>query len=151
MFLESSELCCEAYLPNKPLQSSDAGFSVLEVIVGLVIFSLAVIPLLDTQFRIQEYANAVMERDQQTAAYQNIDRFLMTVNPAQIPTGRFKFSEGNLRWSSEVIFPDAVISYRFQDKDFLMQYYELTLQITFNGRETETIKRPAIGWGELSQ
>ena len=83
------------------------GLSTIEVIAALLLFSIALLPIVQVQLIAQRGALIVSELEATTRLERQALNFLESVNFAQTPNGEFSLGDGTIRWKAALISEDA--------------------------------------------
>ena len=92
-----------------PNPCSERGLSTIEVIAALLLFSIALLPLVQAQLNAQRGALIVNDIEATSQLERQALNYLESVNFARQPTGQFAFGDGSLRWRAGLIAPDAEV------------------------------------------
>ena len=118
-----SPLIMEEYRPQKTSRAlphsafsceriarpSERGMSTIEVIAALLLFSIALLPIAQVQINAQRGSIIVNEAETKARLEQQALIYMKSVNVAARPTGEHSFGDGTIRWTSELVVPEAQI------------------------------------------
>ncbi len=86
---------------------SERGLSTIEVIAALLLFSIALLPLVQAQLNAQRGALIVNDIEATAQLERQALNYLESVNFARQPTGQYSFGDGLVRWQAGLIAPEA--------------------------------------------
>lgn len=126
--------------------SSEGGFTTIEVLVALVILTAGLLPLMQTQIDIQRLTMRLQQADRESAALTQSLRYLRDVNPGETPSGTWVFDGGRLSWSSELMGLDTVFGYERGTVAHILSYHDVALSIRLDNGTliSETVNK--VGW-----
>ena len=129
-------------------RGSDEGFSTIEVIVALTVLSVGILPLMQTQYEIQQMSRRIHQISLENRAMTQSLRYLRDVNPGVQPEGIWRFEGGQLSWTSELLADDVEFVFQQAVSQRTLGYYSVTLTVTLdNGTQlSETLNR--VGMSE---
>ena len=90
-------------------RQSERGLSTIEVIAALLLFSIALLPIAQVQINAQRGSIIVNEAETKARLEQQALIYMKSVNVAVRPTGEHSFGDGSIRWTSELVVPEAQI------------------------------------------
>ena len=129
--------------------NSQRGFSTIEVIAALVIFSLAIIPL--TQVQIYGQSNAEYLRDEIELA--ELEKFALNqfklMNIGARPNGEMRILNGTMTWTSEPADPAGTIIQARDTGVLEISLYRVKLTLTLQNKSTREKIYYSVGWKEL--
>ena len=129
-------------------RGSEEGFSTIEVIVALTVLSVGILPLMQTQYEIQQMSRRIHQISLENRAMTQSLRYLRDVNPGVQPEGIWRFEGGQLSWTSELLADDVEFVFQQAVSQRTLGYYSVTLTVTLdNGTQlSETLNR--VGMSE---
>ena len=127
-----------------------AGFTLLEAIVALVIFSLGAVALygwLATNIHALDRVQASRERSAlMTAALDAVRR----VNPMQDATGSREAGEFRIEWASRAVAPPRrAVTQVGVATPFLVGLYDLHVRVMRDGREVDAFDVRQVGYRDV--
>lgn len=127
----------------KQAGASEEGFSTIEVIVALTVLSVGILPLMQTQYEIQQMSRRIHQISLENRAMTQSLRYLRDVNPGVDPEGVWRFEGGTLSWTSELLANDTEFVFQQAVSQTTLGYYSVNLTVTLdNGTQIiETLNR----------
>lgn len=127
----------------KQAGASEEGFSTIEVIVALTVLSVGILPLMQTQYEIQQMSRRIHQISLENRAMTQSLRYLRDVNPGVDPEGVWRFEGGTLSWTSELLANDTEFVFQQAVSRTTLGYYSVNLTVTLdNGTQIiETLNR----------
>ncbi len=122
--------------------SNQRGLSTIEVIAALLLFSVALLPIVQVQLNAQRGAVIVSEIEATTQLERQALNFLESVNFAQQPEGQFSFGDGQIRWQAVPIREDAELI-RNLDR---ISLFRVQVEMLVGDRVVSTRVLHAVGW-----
>lgn len=127
---------------------SQAGFSVLEALVAVLLLAIVMLPLLTTQGQVTRTA-AALERSQTAYLYERSAlEFLSSNNPTLRPRGTEPLGDAVLEFSARAFNEDGRSSKEVRSGRFLVQLYLVDYTIRLNGRDLVSDQLYVTGWRE---
>lgn len=122
---------------------SEEGFSTIEVIVALTVLSVGILPLMQTQYEIQQMSRRIHQVSLENRAMTQSLRYLRDINPGVEPNGVWRFEGGQLSWTSELLADDTEFVFQEAVRQTMLGYYSVELTVTLdNGTQlSETLNR----------
>ena len=127
----------------KQAGASEEGFSTIEEIVALTVLSVGILPLMQTQYEIQQMSRRIHQISLENRAMTQSLRYLRDVNPGVDPEGVWRFEGGTLSWTSELLANDTEFVFQQPVSQTTLGYYSVNLTVTLdNGTQIiETLNR----------
>lgn len=127
------------------------GFSTLEVVVALVIFSVALLPLMSVQMNVFQTSAQLEARNLLTTAEVQALAYIKTVNVGANPESQYDFGDIQLSWRAKLVDEDAEFVQTLPDRIRRIGLYEVQLSISAGppNRSEKTIR--AVGWIDQEQ
>ncbi|MFN3214014.1 MAG: hypothetical protein ACE37M_13000 [Henriciella sp.] len=116
--------------------------STIEVIAALLLFSIALLPIAQVQMNAQRGSVIVNEAETTARLEQQALTYLKSVNFAVRPTGEYSFGDGSLKWTSELMAPDAEIILNQRR----IGLYRVQVELTHEQRLLSTRYLHSTGW-----
>ena len=129
-------------------QRGDAGFTLLEAIVALVIFSTAGLALFSWINQNLQALARVADVSEEAQAKRNILEYMNEINPMVRATGSTDFGKYNIQWNStEEIAPRANAGYPIGEGAFLVGLYRDSIVVSrSNGAPWFTFELRMVGF-----
>lgn len=127
---------------SEPNSCSERGLSTIEVIAALLLFSIALLPLVQAQLNAQRGALIVSDIEATSQLERQALNYLESVNFARQPTGQYSFGDGSLRWRAGLIAPDAELV-RVTDRVGL---YRVEVDLIINETVVSQRVLHSVGW-----
>ena len=120
--------------PHRDRRLNQRGLSTIEVIAALLLFSIALLPIVQVQLNAQRGALIVSEIESTTQLERQALNYLESVNFARERQGEYSFGDGQIRWQASPIREDAE----------LIRNVEVEMRI--DGRVVSTRILHSVGW-----
>lgn len=121
------------------------GFSTIEVIAALLLFSIALLPIVQIQLDAQRNAQLTLEVESTLKLERQALSYLQSINFASRPTGRYAFGSGQITWRANYISDNAQIV----SGGLLIALYRVEVEISGTAIPTKVQYLHAIGWTRL--
>ena len=107
---KTSKALAPSFVPyGRTVRQNERGLSTIEVIAALLLFSIALLPIAQVQINAQRGSMIVNEAETKARLDQQALIYMKSVNVAVRPAGEHSFGDGTIRWTSELIVPEAQI------------------------------------------
>ena len=127
-----------------------SGFTLLEAIVALVVFSLGAFALYGWLSTNVITLNRIRDRQQLEVAMQSALDLIRRSNPMETPTGQRKVGDFTVTWSSRPVEPPKNgVDQSGGPGIFLVGLYELDVRATRDGRELHAFRVRQVGWKQV--
>ena len=123
-------------------RQSEQGLSTIEVIAALLLFSIALLPIAQVQINAQRGSIIVNEAETKARLEQQALIYMKSVNVAVRPTGEHSFGDGSIRWTSELVVPNAQI--RLNERT--IGFYNVQVELRKEERILSSRKLQITGW-----
>lgn len=128
-----------------PLSGSERGLSTIEVIAALLLFSIALLPLVQAQLNAQRGALIVSEIEATAQLERQALNYLKSVNFARQPTGQYTFGDGSMRWRAGLLAADTEVT-RNADRVGL---YRVEVDLVINEVVVSQRVLHSVGWRSI--
>lgn len=126
----------------------DVGFSTIEVLVSLIILSVALLPLIDTQLNLLQSVNRLEQIDKLNRSKKATLRHMRYVNPETEPKGEHDFGYGKVKWSSRLYHKDSQFRQVISLEARNIGLYETAFTISIDDQVMYSDKILQVGWTE---
>ena len=136
---------CRSILEQKrqrSLRISERGLSTIEVIAALLLFSIALLPIVQVQLNAQRGALIVNDLEAATQLERQALNYLEAINFARQPTGQYSFGDGLVRWKAALLAPDAELV-RNYDR---ISLYRVEVDLVINDIVVSQRILHSVGW-----
>ena len=127
---------------QRMMRQNENGLSTIEVIAALLLFSIALLPIAQVQINAQRGSIIVNEAETKARLEQQALTYMKSVNVAVRPTGEHSFGDGTIRWTSELVVPDAQI--RLNQKT--IGFYNVQIELMKEERLLSSRTLQITGW-----
>ena len=132
-------------------KNTQQGFSTIEVIAALVIFSIAIIPL--TQVQISGQTNA--DYLQRVFELAEVEQFALNqiklVNVGEFPAGEMTVLNAKMAWTSDVVEPSKTIVQAQERGGREISLYQIKLILTLQDGSVSEKLLYSVGWKEFGR
>lgn len=118
------------------------GMTTIEVVAALLLFSLALIPIVQVQLNAQRNSQIVTGVRISASLERQALNYLQTVNFARRPTGTYDFGYGSIRWRAALLSDDAQVV----QVNTIVGLYRVEVDILPTGYEPRSRVLHSIGW-----
>ncbi|HWS78712.1 MAG TPA: prepilin-type N-terminal cleavage/methylation domain-containing protein [Thermomonas sp.] len=133
-----------------PSRRAAHGFTLLEAIVALVVFSLGAFALYGWLSTNVITLNRIRERQQLEVAMHSALDLIRRSNPMETPTGQRKVGDFIVTWSSTPVEPPkSGVDQSGGPSIFLVGLYELDVRATRDGKELHAFRVRQAGWKQV--
>jgi len=132
------------------LKDYDAGFSVMEILVALVILSSALIPLIQIQINLQQSAIRLEQMNTRNDAISTGLKYIRLVNPGKNPTGKKYLGLGSLSWNSELVTEKSFFPQTRGTELRTISLYKMSIQIDIEDEIVLARDIYQVGWTEFT-
>lgn len=129
-----------------------AGFTLLEAIVALVVFTMGAFALYGWLSTNIITLNRIRDRQQVEQAMHAAIDMLRRSNPMETPDGRRKAGELEVHWHAVAIEPPRPnVVQSGQPGIFVVGLYDVTVRVTRENRELQTFRLRQVGWKQVAK
>lgn len=133
-----------------PSRRAAHGFTLLEAIVALVVFSLGAFALYGWLSTNVITLNRILERQQLEVAMHSALDLIRRSNPMEAPTGQRKVGDFTVTWSSTPLEPPkGGVDQSGGPSIFMVGLYELDVRATRDGKEVHAFRVRQVGWKQV--
>jgi len=126
------------------------GFTLLEAIVALVVFSLGAFALYGWLSTNVITLNRIRDRQQLEVAMQSALDLIRRSNPMETPSGQRKVGDFIVTWNSKPLEPPKNgVDQSGGPSIFMVGLYELDVRATRDGRELHAFRVRQVGWKQV--
>lgn len=126
------------------------GFTLLEAIVALVVFTLGAFALYGWLSTNVITLNRIRDRQQLEVAMQSALDLIRRSNPMDTPTGQRKVGEFTVTWTSTPVQPPKNgVDQSGGPGIFMVGLYEMDVRATRDGRELHAFRVRQVGWKQV--
>lgn len=132
--------------PSRAMQ----GFTLLEAIVALVVFSLGAFALYGWLSTNMITLNRISERQQLEVAMDSALDLVRRSNPMETPTGQRKVGDFTVTWSATPVEPPKNgVDPSGGPSIFMVGLYDLDVRATRNGQQVHAFHVRQVGWKQV--
>jgi len=129
---------------------SAQGFTLLEAIVALVVFSLGAFALYGWLSTNVITLNRIRDRQQLEVAMDSTLDLIRRSNPMETPTGQRKVGDFSVTWSSTPVEPPKPnVDQSGTPGIFMVGLYDLDVRATRDGKELHAFHVRQVGWKQV--
>lgn len=136
----------EKEIETPKTEYKDAGFSTIEILVSLIILSVALLPLIDTQLNLLQSVNRLEEIDKLNRSKRATLRHMRYINPETQPKGEHDFGYGKVKWSSRLYHKDSQFRQIISLEARSIGLYETAFTISIDEKVIFSDKILQVGW-----
>lgn len=127
-----------------------AGFTLLEAIVALVVFSMGALALYGWLSTNMITLERIRDRQDVETAMQSALDMIRRTNPMEVPGGRRQAGNLTVTWTSEPLAPPRPnVDQSGSPGIFAIGLYEATVRVLRDGRELQVFRVRQVGWKQV--
>jgi len=131
-------------------QRAAGGFTLLEAIVALVVFSLGAFALYGWLSTNMITLNRIVERQQLEVAMDSALDLVRRSNPMEAPTGQRRIGDFMVTWSATPVEPPkSGVDQSGGPSIFMVGLYDVDVRATRGGREVHAFRVRQVGWKQV--